>query len=284
MTKSKKRQNTLKYHCNTAEDLEAYLRLKGKNHNYYKCYAPLKRVIDIRDSRKLYLSNGKNWNDTVDSGNFNSENRSFMNFGRSFSFSQEESVAMWMLYGGIHDLGGMIDFTKKGINSILDVETIQVGYFDKESEKFQPTRQLDRKDFEIYVTDIVYYKKNGKGYYINRSDEAYPCLSQEVFNKLTGCQKTYPWHYENECRLIVSINKKLLDNNSTTVQIDLENLNLGVSLNRIYHSPNYALENTYRSSESKLKGTINWSLCDRQCKYRCEAYLNGRNGGTNANI
>lgn len=253
--------DTLEKNCDTAENLKAYLCQKGKNHNCYKAYSTLDRVVKIRDNKLLYLSNGETWNDITDRNNFNSTTNSIVNYGKCFSFSQDENVAMWMLYGGIEKLSGMIDFTKKGMQSILDADSIDIGYFDNEG-KFKTERVIKRENFDIYVTDIVYYKSNGKGYYINRSEESYKCLSTEVFESLKYCKKSYPWKYENECRLIVSVDKKFLTNNCKIVQINLEGMDLGKSFDRIYRGPNYPLKNFPNSLPSKLDNTIDWSLCD----------------------
>ncbi|MDO4847489.1 MAG: hypothetical protein Q3968_05100 [Clostridiaceae bacterium] len=102
-----------------SEELWNYLKKKAKSHNNYKCYSTIDRIIDIRDNKILYLSNGKTWNDISDRSEFNSDDYQKVNFGKCFSFSQEENVAMWMLYGGIEKRSGMIDFTKKGIRALF---------------------------------------------------------------------------------------------------------------------------------------------------------------------
>lgn len=256
-----KNNNTLEKNCNTVENLKTYLRQKGKNHNCYKAYSSLDSVVKIRDTKFLYLSNGERWNDVTDRNNFNSDTNSVVNYGKCFSFSQDENVAMWMLYGGIDKLSGMIDFTKKGMQSILNTESINIGYFDND-RRFKTEIVLKKGDFDIYITDIVYYKSNGNGYYINRSEESYNCLSAEIFESLRYCKKSYPWKYENECRLIVSVDKKFINSNCNVVQINLNNMDLGKSLERVYRGPNYPLENTQGSLPSKLDNTIDWSLCD----------------------
>ena len=253
--------DTLENNCNTIENLKAYLRQKGKNHNSYKAYSTLDRVVEIRDKKFLYLSNGETWNDLTDRNNFNSAANSVVNYGKCFSFSQDENVAMWMLYGGIDKLSGMIDFTKKGMHSILDADSINIGCFDNNG-KFNTEVVLKKDNFDIYVTDIVYYKSNGNGYYINRSEESYKCLSKEIFESLRYCKKSYPWKYENECRLIVSVDKKFITNNCKIVQINLDGMDLGKSLERVYRGPNYPLKNIHNSLPSKLDNTIDWSLCD----------------------
>ena len=249
--------NTLSSACKTAKDLSNYLIEKGESHNCYKCYATLERIVGIRDKKKLYLGNGKNWNDTVDREAFNSDVE-FSYFAKCFSFSREESVAMWMLYGGIDKKGGMIDFTQKGIKSILKAPEITVGRFA--DKVFQPIKKLHREEFEIYVTDIVYYKKQNNGYFIKRSDETCHSLSEKIFSKLQNCKKSYAWQYENECRLIVKIKKELLDSNCEAIEIDLSNMELGKSLDHIYRSPNYPTSEIFNSNPSNIEKTVDWNL------------------------
>ena len=81
--------DTLEKNCDTAENLKAYLCQKGKNHNCYKAYSTLDRVVKIRDNKLLYLSNGETWNDITDRNNFNSTTNSIVNYGKCFSFSQD---------------------------------------------------------------------------------------------------------------------------------------------------------------------------------------------------
>ena len=254
------RKKNLENNCGTAQTLMAYLCEKGKNHNHYKCYSSFKKIVNIKEFKSLYLSTGETWNDIVDRNSFNSSCNEYTNFGKCFSFSQDESVAMWMLYGGIDKLSGMIDFTKKGMQSILDVATVSVGYFD--NNLFVSVKELMRNDFDIFITDIVYYKKKGSLYYISRCDESFPYLTEEVFEKLNACKKAYPWKYENECRLIVSIKNELIDRSCKIVRINLSNLDLGKSFDRVYRGPNNPLKNDENSFPSKLDNTIDWSLCD----------------------
>lgn len=253
---------TLKSACCSAATLKSYLQRKGENHNYYKCYSRLEYVVDIRDSNCLYLNNGEKWNDISDRENFNASTNPFVNFGKCFSFSQDENVAMWMLYGGIDKKSGMIDFTKKAMRSLINIPTVQIGCW--ENNKFVSLLELTKDQFEIYITDVIYYNKKGSVYYINRSDEHYSCLSEKVFSKLLDCKKTYSWKYENECRLIVRVNRDLLNEKCKVVKIDLHNVNTGKSFERIYHGPNYPLGDTHGTLPSKLRGTIDWSLCDKE--------------------
>jgi len=147
------------------------------------------------------------------------------------------------------------------MQSILDTASIDIGNFDSNG-KFKTEIELKKENFDIYVTDVIYYKINANGYYINRSEESYNFLSNEIFELLQYCKKSYPWKYENECRLIVSVDKKFITDNCKTVRINLNGMDLGKSLERVYRGPNYPLKNFQNSLPSKLDNTIDWSLCD----------------------
>lgn len=234
-------------------------------------YSKFDRIIEILNSKKLYLSNGEKWNDESDRRLFNHDNNSVVNFGKCFSFSKAESVAMWMLYGGINNTGALIDFTKKGMQSILNSPSVKVGYFDNNEFK---SVELLKGEFKIYLTDVLYYTNNGEKYCVSRYDEHYYALSKEMFNKLNVAKKSYGWKYENECRLIVSINKEIINNVSKEidckfVQIPLENLDMGKSFERVYRGPNNLLCGAQNFLPSELEGTIKWSLCDKEtCPYK----------------
>jgi len=254
------KKSSLSNCASSAEELMKYLKQKARNHNCYKCYSTIDRIVDIRDSKYLYLGTGKRWNDINDRDGFNLEHSKTVNYGKCFSYSQEESVAMWMLYGGIEKKGAMIDFTKKAIENILSVLSIEFGNFA--DNVFVPKKELLRNSFDLFCIDIVYYKENSTGYYIKRSDESIDNLSKDVFDQLLLCKKVYPWQYENECRLICSVDKQLFDQPCDFARINLSKIDMGKSFERIYHSPNYPEKNIKSTLPSKLYGSIDWSLCD----------------------
>lgn len=259
-------KDSMKFYSTRADTLTDYLIRKANNHNCFKLYSTLDRILDIRDRRCLYLGTGSNWNDIPDRKSFNSDKYNFVNFGKCFSFSQDENVAMWMLYGGIEKCSGMIDFTKKGMSSILSSESVDIGAL--RNGKFESYSNIPKSSFKMYLIDVVYYKHVSNGYYIRRSEESVNKISNNVFNGLIGCKKSYPWLYENECRLIVSINKSIVPEESNAVKIDLSQIDLGKSFERIYHGPNYPFKDVKNTLPSKLDNTIDWSLCDGHCRVK----------------
>ena len=259
----KNKKDEIAYHVSGVAALEEYLKQKAQNHNNYKFYSVLERILQIRNEKFLYLTSSQTWNDKTDRESFNSEKYDTINFGKCFSYSKDENVAMWMLYGGINQKSGMIDFTKKGMSSILCTPQIDIGNF--ENEKFIKIKSLERDSFKLYCIDVIYYKKHKSGYYyIRRSDEYCNEVSNDVFDKLFGCKKVYPWRYENECRLICSIKRDLVESECSVVRIDLSHMDLGKSFDRIYRGPNCISAGLKELLPSNLDNTIDWSLC-KEC-------------------
>ncbi len=249
--------------CKSSETLTEYLKHKAENHNHFKHYAPMCRVLSICEKKALCLNTGSAWNDTKDRSRFNGSMETVVNFGKCFSYSSEENVAMWMLYGGINGNGGMIDFTKKGMHSILHTKTVDLGTFV--NGEFVKFGELQAPNFQIYLTDIVYYSIQGKKCCVSRSDEQAKNVALEVVQSMGPQAKVFPWRYENECRLIVSVAQGLLPKNCDCIRIPLDDLSLGKSLQRIYTAPNYKGTVPPQSIPSKLAGEINWDLC-QNCK------------------
>lgn len=255
----KEKQNELQENVLNPKSLERYLRRKGENHNHYKYYSTIDRISGIIENKTLFLTRGDEWNDTNDRKNLNPKSSRHTRFARCFSFSQEESIAAWMLYGGIQKKGAMVDFTKKAVRNILTVDEIEVGFFEK--DKFISVYALNKDQFEIYMTDIVYFSKRGNGYTISRSDEIAQGVSENIIESMKDCAKSYPWKYENETRLIVSISNKAIDERCTAVRIVLQGLDIGKTIERVYVSPVFQGDKMGIFNPSLMTGSVEWDLC-----------------------
>lgn len=246
----------------TSTALIGYLEDKACTHMHYKIYTCADYLSSWFAERALYLSNGRNWNDVEDSTRFNPPNSSVINFGICFSYSKSENVAMWMLYGGMQQRGTMIDFTQRSIKAMLDIQEIEVG--SGAGSGFTAFKMLKKPDFNIFLSDILYCSLPSKDntYTIKRSDARMEGISAEILDPLGWRQKAYPWFYENECRLVVSIDKnKLPGLNPDSVKLSLGDTLQNIKKSgRIYCSPN---NETDKYLHSTLQGKINWNLCGR---------------------
>lgn len=246
----------------TIDEFEKYLSEKAKNHKNYKYYSKSKYVKTILTTNAVFLSDGKNWNDKLDSDNFVKSDETCYKYALCLSYSKSESVAMWLLYSG--NDGCMIDYNKKVIDCILNTEFISLGEFN--GNVFVEKEKLNKKDFDIEIFDIVYYgetKKEFKDkYYVRRSDEINQKFSKNLIDTIDCKKKKLSWSYENECRIIVSFKADLTKEKYSSLKIELPTECKELILNSTYNSPNCKI-GEYK--ESLLKKDLNWNLC-KDCK------------------
>lgn len=255
--------------------LEKYLSEKAENHNSYKIYDTEERITCIAVDKKLYLSDGSKWNDENDSKAMNSCVDGYKYFARCFTYSISENVAMWMLYGGLHHKGAMIDIGRAKLTKIkTECKQAAFGKFKKEGG-FKAETTVEKKDFQLYLTDILYYapSKDNDGNIkkglvdVKRSDETLRDKDENIIKDLNFKKKYYAWNYENECRLILKIKEELC-RGCTDVEIDFHEINFDNDF-VIVKAPNFTgppICNEKYYAESKLKGQLNWNLCKGCCE------------------
>ncbi|MCQ2515187.1 MAG: DUF2971 domain-containing protein [Ruminococcus sp.] len=237
----------------------AYLNQKGRNHPYYKYYSPKYKVDNIVATKSIYLSSGKDWNDTKDSKKIGKNC-----FATCFSCTKIENVAMWMLYGGINGDGAMIDFSKSVINNIVDsTKSIELGAFV--DDEFCRNMTLTEGQFTIEMIDIVYSDKVDKSYNLRRQDELVLGIDEKIYEMISGFCKSYSWRYESECRMIIKVDKKIkIDDSINTARVllsdrDLEEIKKNITLSPLYDGKHKSYK------QSALKGEVCWDLC-KNCK------------------
>lgn len=259
---SKEDKITLRTASSDPASLQEYLRSKANSHTYYKVYSTLERVQSSLEDGLLYLSSGKNWNDRKDREDFNAKENDFVRFGLCLSCSKSENVAMWMLYGGMKQHGVMLDFRQTQIKSLLDCKEIELGYIDESTNGFIQDRVLRRDDFQIGLIDVLYFSnsEDGRGYDIKRADEVCKNIAAHVVDEFNGIKKYYPWNYENECRLVITVKRNAIDSRDTIVRISagkiLKQLN---KEGRIILAPNFS--GSVPFSKSTMANQIEWNLC-----------------------
>jgi hypothetical protein len=261
-----KQKDTLKSSCWFPQELEEYLKWRGQRHDCYKAYSKVDRVKFWLKEESVFLSRGSKWNDTVDRKALNSSTPNEEHYALCLSFSEQESVAMWMLYGGIRNEGAMVDFTNAAMRQILAFkEKIELGNW--ENGKFKPCQTIDPGDYSLKITDVLYVadsKKDENAYRVRRGIEVCEKAKKTIVDSTNCVKKAYPWNYENECRLILSVDRSHIKTKDAAVaKIHIKGLYDSVKKgNRIYQSPNCAVENQFR--KSVMDGKIEWDLC-RDC-------------------
>ena len=296
VTSSKSKENrTLKSVCEATDELQVYLKEKAINHYNYKHYvSDIDRIYNIYHEGALFLTDGSNWNDPDDKKaftDFNSGRSECKRYGLCLSFSKSESVAMWMLYGGMQKKGAMIDINLRNIKQLLDQSNrpqVELGYFEEkkwntvkfEEKKWNTVKKLNANEYKVKLIDILYYDTNKKvdkehelKYDIKRSDERCACNDNVIDNAPLLQKKVWAWNYENECRLIVEVDKKSISSSTNSefsvARVEFPNKELFRKdvRERILLAPNFdessIVKGDFIPKKSALK--IDWDLC-KNCK------------------
>lgn len=241
--------------CKSANAMIEYLGQKALHHYCYKIYTCEERLDSWKAEAGLFLSDGSNWNDIEDGKRLNPAGAKTKRFGTCFSFSQSENVAMWMLYGGMTHTGVMVDFRRRDINSVLEAEEIHLGYW--EGKKYIVVKTLKKHQFDLEISDVLYCSDPID--VVKRSDNRCDMKDGKLLESIGWRRKAYPWNYENECRLTVSVDNSLVPGNCNQVKIPINNVYDRLEQEtRIYSSPNNADK---MHQPSQLMSSINWDLC-----------------------
>lgn len=239
----------------------SYLSRKGGRRKNLRYYSSRKRIVGILNESSLYLTDGSGWNDSNDRGHFNPDFSKEKFFGICLSADTAESIAMWMLYGGIDGNGAMINFDKKTLFEAFEQSVkCDMGRFDE--GEFKVLGSVDVRDVTLRLIDVLYYENRGDGAAIAwRNGDKQATVSLELLYGMGRIVKHAAWSYENEVRLVASIDKSLLKDglsNATAMRLPLA-LSERFCNQRVFDSPIADEFGTF--CDSSLKGTIEWDLC-----------------------
>ena len=146
-------------HLEGYKDVLAFLADRGGMHREYKHYATRARITGILRDSALYLTDGASWNDKYDREHFNPFFMSTKRFGACFSASSTESVAMWMLYGGMDGNGAMINFDRRTLQGAMGRESYECGWFGTDG-RFQCLMELPADRLRLRLVDILYFPES----------------------------------------------------------------------------------------------------------------------------
>lgn len=175
-------------------------------HLYYKLYTSMDTALEFLMNGYLQLSNGFTWNDTDDYRQMEKKRV----YGKCFSWSTRENMAMWMLYGDrLGTNGAALNFPRSVLKSIKDVSVIEVvEIIDGELIGKREELRKEAGDFELYFTDIIYSEATQKDEAGREREsvtynEKHEYIYKSILENEKVFRKQYEWKYENECRLVV---------------------------------------------------------------------------------
>lgn len=250
-------------HFEEYRDVLSFLAGRGGMHREYKHYATRARIAGILRSGALYLTDGTSWNDKYDREHFNPSFMSTKRFGACFSASSTESVAMWMLYGGMDGNGAMINFDRRTLQGAMGRESYECGWFGTDG-KFECVVELPADRLSLRLVDVLYFRNHADGNVtVGRPsiEGGRHVMDGRAFNGIEQIAKHQSWSYENEVRLVATISKLDLVGKASHVKcvkipIDFDDAFVA---GRVFDSPVSDGGGNYRDSE--LRGTVDWNLC-----------------------
>jgi hypothetical protein len=250
----KKESNALKYHVKNAKDLKDYLMEKGKKHKQYKHYCRRDRLAKNLDNKCLYLMDALDWNDAEEKKNYRANSNGKKRYGLCFSYSTLENVAMWLVYCTLKDKEGlMMSLPNELVKDIINnTNSVTLGNFNFEGE-FEPSpNEVAVNKGDIYLVDMYYLTPSAVKYRCSRAEE-HADLENEVYEGTKQYSKIYPWHFENEVRMILELDQEI-GADFSAAKIELSNeIVQKIKKEYLYEGP---LNTSTDYNKSSLKGRI----------------------------
>ena len=241
-----------------------YLDSKGRRHRNLRHYAPRTRIASIINNKALYLTDGSCWNDKTDRERFNPHNSSVKRYGICLSATTNESIAMWMLYGGMDGNGSMINFNGRVFEAAASADKYDCGYFS--NGEFICTKIIEAADVVFNLIDVLY--SNAKDDHDNREkmtvvrvgENRKVQISERTFQWIRPITKHEAWSYESEVRFIAQVDKSILGEKCPEISAIRIPLTFDEDFSeKIFDSPVSDGKGVYCASA--LRGTVDWDLC-----------------------
>lgn len=185
------------------DDLIAFLKCKGKNHNNYYHYTSWDSFLKIYENKTFLLTRGNSLNindqhEALMKGRMSEWNKTYIG---SFAYGSAENMAMWGLYGQPTEDAIRIEISKEMMNKWF--KEIQEAYFAEMSIKID----------NVSLADIIYVDGKDESddlILTHRDTHLHTKDIQGLINvnkrpEMTGYIKNYAWHYENEVRIKVKL-------------------------------------------------------------------------------
>ena len=257
------------------DSMIAFLKEKGKNHDYYYHYTTWDSLTKIIQNKTFLLTRGNSLsiNDQHEAhmkGSWEEWNKIYIG---SFAFGSSENMAMWGLYGLPWRDAVRISISKENMNRwINSINRIKL---------FENGETIDYQGgFEASLNDIIYVGgKRGSNdlqltHYRNKITvgDTYPLYGIDTSPKMTGFIKNNAWQYENEVRLRIRLsNDTGYDKISVAVIDDIINsmiVTTGPYFNWKNDELYYKLNSENRIVESGFKNLVNYRELCALCQHK----------------
>ena len=190
---------------NSGDEFLGLLRDFAIRHKRYRHYSKLCRIEQIAKTGRITLSDGSDWNDPVDRDRFNPKGLPGRRYGMCFSYSSDESIAMWMLYGGARNRGAALELSGSDFIGLSSVNQVELGDF--EDERFVAKMSLGASEFLVEQFEVLYYQRLPNGDVKMRTSRESPTIpADSLIAQFVGdgqyrfhpYLKGFPWRYEGK--------------------------------------------------------------------------------------
>ena len=205
----------------STQDLIAYLsdsinrldNTKNKSVQYVYHYTKLSNVVSIIKSRFWWLKSPKTMNDGLEFQNISEFEQSNAVFFASFMYDSSESIAMWSMYAQPWEDGVFIRIPVAIFKKwIRNTETIYTVLCPKNQKPIIEKSPIPNKDLSI--VRVAYTNSDSVQ---DKSDEILICGKAENnllkntphLPDLVGYVKDMAWEYENEVRVLATVDKSI---------------------------------------------------------------------------
>ena len=201
----------------SVSDVVCVLKDSARLHDVYWHYTILSSLLCILDDGTLRLTRGDDpaMNDQLECDRLGAKDVWARTYITSFSHLEDESVAMWSVYGTPRNEAVRLAFDRELMVQLLNAIQTQSQYYLADRMDDANKIELRREDLEIEFADILYggnvtndRTKPYDGYKFRDAVIKTPFFLSHALDQaeeMTGYIKSRDWSYEEETRLVVRI-------------------------------------------------------------------------------
>lgn len=190
-----------------------------KNESYVYHYTCYEKMLLMLKSKTFWLSSPQGLNDQYEYSQFPKEIWDGM-YLASFVGQEEESMAMWSMYGKKWEQAVKIAFRADLFEEAMLNGNKKYVIDNATSDEVIPDSEQER-----YFTSIAYIRNTKRNRLLHcgtvANDKVLKGKQGFLPNEFAGFIKDIVWSYEKEVRFVVKINPKICNNKYNKIKVDL---------------------------------------------------------------
>lgn len=211
----------------TLAAVKDFLDIRATRHINYFHYTTIGALQGMLRSKKMHLSLGKTMNDLLEIKKIAPERWERL-YVASFSFTTNESAALWHVYGNPLDQAIRIRFSPSAVRNVLAQLNTELTCQEVDTSRVYNIAYAQQ-------VDVAYIQNDQTSIRWNRAPLSEKCCRDLQFintkKSLVGYVKNIAWEYEQETRILVELKEnRHKDKSPDKIQIDAEKLWSGVKI------------------------------------------------------